>query len=107
MYLGCVEVQFIILLVSCQILVLVVNGRSYQHHPVAIIFTTGVKTHHYSVSLEDLTIKGGKKGGKNLKKKIAMKGNSLSWGRASTIISSKNTAPSVGTVLHSPGDGPA
>lgn len=106
MYLGCIEVQFIILLVSCQILVLVVNGRSYQHHPVAIIFTTGVKTHHYSVRLEDLTIKN-KKGGKNLKKMLTTKGNSLSWGRSSTVISSKNTAPSVGTVLHSPGDGPA
>lgn len=104
MYLGCVEVQFIILLVSCQILVPVVIGRSYQHHPVAIIFTTGVKTHHYSVRLEYLTIKN-KKGITNLKeKKLTMKGNSL---RASTVISSKNTAPSVGTVLHSPGDGPA
>lgn len=53
-YLGGVEVHFVILLVSRQILVLVVAGRSHQHHPVAVLLTAGVKTHHYTVLLEDL-----------------------------------------------------
>lgn len=55
-YLGGVEVHFIILLVSCQILVFVVDGRSYQHHPVAVFFTAGVKTHHHTILLENLLI---------------------------------------------------
>lgn len=55
-YLGGVKVQVIILLVGSKILVLVIGGGSYEHHPVAIIFTAGVKTHHLAVPLEDLPI---------------------------------------------------
>lgn len=57
-YLRGVEVQVIVLLISRQILVLVVGGGSYQHHPVAVFFTAGVETHHHTIPLEDLSIKG-------------------------------------------------
>lgn len=70
MYLGGVEVQVIVLLVSSQILVLVVGGRSYQHHPVAVVFTAGVKTHHHAIPLEDLPIKGS-----SIDKKVSQNNN--------------------------------
>lgn len=53
-----VEVQVIVLLISRQILVLVVGGGSYQHHPVAVFFAAGVETHHHTIPLEDLPVKG-------------------------------------------------
>lgn len=58
MYLGGVEIQVILLLIGCQILVLVVGGRSYQHHPVAVLLTARVKTHDHAIPLEDLLIEG-------------------------------------------------
>jgi len=57
-HLGGVEVHAIVLLVSCQILVCVVGGGPHQHHPVAVLFTAGVVTHHNGVVLEDLPIGG-------------------------------------------------
>lgn len=58
MYLGGVEVQVILLLIGCQILVLVVGSGSYQHHPVAVFLTARVKTHDHAIPLEDLLIEG-------------------------------------------------
>lgn len=55
-YLGGVEVYVIVLLVSCQILVFVINSRSDKHHPVAVFFTAAVEAHHHTVPLEDLQI---------------------------------------------------
>lgn len=54
MYLGGVEVQVLIQLVSRQVLVLMVGSRSHQHHPVAVIFAAGVYTRHNPIPLEDL-----------------------------------------------------
>lgn len=53
-YLGGVEVDVVVLLVSRQILVFVVRGGPHQHHPVAVFFAAGVEAHHHAVPLEDL-----------------------------------------------------
>lgn len=54
MYLGGVKVHIIILLIRGQILMAVVRGSPDQHHPVAVLLTAGVKTHHCAIFLKDL-----------------------------------------------------
>lgn len=56
-YLGGVEVNVIVLLISRQILVCVISGRSHQHHPVTVLLAAAVETHHSPIPLEDLAVK--------------------------------------------------
>lgn len=93
-YLGGVEVQVIVLLVGRQVLVLVVGGGSHQHHPVAVVFTAGVKTHHHPVPLEDLQVE---RSGANVTV-LGTEWKHPAIGRG---------APSAGTARPSPAGGPS
>lgn len=53
-YLGGVEVNLILLLIGCQVLMRVICGRSHQHHPVAIVLIGGVKADHGPILHEHL-----------------------------------------------------
>lgn len=98
-YLGGVEVQVIILLVSSQILVTVVGSRSHQHHPVAVVLAAGIKTHHHAIPLEDLPIKELKEAKIIV---VTITFTNLEQNRASRI---QGAAPSEGILLHSPDAG--
>lgn len=95
-YLGGVEVHVIILLVSGQILMFMVSGRSYHHHPVAVFLTAGVEAHHHAVLLEDLSRQDYK--GRKFKLKATF---------THTKASRALRAPSKGTLLPSPGGEPS
>lgn len=100
-YLGSVEVQVIVLLVSSQILVTVIGCRSHQHHPVAVVLAAGIKTHHHAIPLEDLPIKGLKEA-KKTPKVVTVTFTNSEQNRASRI---HRVAPSEGILLHSPDAG--